>query len=59
MLRPCAGPELTVPREYVEKGRVQQPQRSDKPSWAHPVVCGGRVYLRDMDRLLIYDVTAP
>jgi len=26
------------------------------PSWAHPVVTGGRMYLRDKDRLLCYDV---
>jgi outer membrane protein assembly factor BamB len=26
------------------------------PSWAHPVVSGGRLYLRDKDRLLCYDV---
>jgi outer membrane protein assembly factor BamB len=26
------------------------------PSWAHPVVAGGRLYLRDKDRLLSYDV---
>jgi outer membrane protein assembly factor BamB len=26
------------------------------PSWAHPVVAGGRLYLRDKDRLLCYDV---
>jgi len=28
------------------------------PSWAHPVVAGGRLYLRDKDRLLCYDVKA-
>jgi outer membrane protein assembly factor BamB len=26
------------------------------PSWSHPVVAGGRLYLRDKDRLLCYDV---
>lgn len=26
------------------------------PSWAHPVVVGGRLFLRDKDRLLCYDV---
>ncbi len=28
-------------------------------SWAHPVVCGGRLYLRYDDRLLAYNITSP
>jgi outer membrane protein assembly factor BamB len=27
-----------------------------KPSWAHPVIAGGRMYLRDKDRLLCFDL---
>jgi outer membrane protein assembly factor BamB len=27
-----------------------------RPSWAHPVVAGGRLYLRDKDRLLCFDL---
>jgi outer membrane protein assembly factor BamB len=41
---------------YVEKGRFDQPDRSDKNSWPHPVVIGGRLYLRDQDILQCYDV---
>jgi outer membrane protein assembly factor BamB len=26
------------------------------PSWSHPVIAGGRLYLRDKDRLLCFDV---
>ncbi|MBI2823926.1 MAG: PQQ-like beta-propeller repeat protein [Planctomycetia bacterium] len=37
-------------------GRFEQPGRSDAPSWPHPVVCDGRLYLRDQDKLLAYDV---
>lgn len=44
------------PGEYVEKGRFAQPERSSKNAWAHPVVAGGRLYLRDQDLLLCYDV---
>lgn len=44
------------PGAYVEKGRFDQPDRSDKNSWAHPVVANGRLYLRDQDVLLCYDV---
>lgn len=44
------------PEEYKELGRFNQPDRSSKPSWSHPVVAGGKLYLRDMDTLLVYDV---
>lgn len=41
---------------YQEKGRFEQPDRSDQFSWAYPVIAGGRLYLRDQDLLLCYDV---
>ena len=44
------------PKEYVEKGRFPTP-KSDKPSWAHPVVSNGRLYLRDQGTLIAYDVS--
>jgi len=43
---------------YVEKGRFTPPDRSGKKSWPHPVVAGGKLYLRDQDVLLSYDVQA-
>ena len=46
------------PAGYKEKGRFDQPDRSDKNSWPHPVVFGGRLYIRDQDVLLCYDVKA-
>jgi hypothetical protein len=27
-----------------------------KPNWAHPVIAGGRLYLRDKERLFCYDL---
>jgi outer membrane protein assembly factor BamB len=42
---------------YVEKGLFKIPG-SDKWSWSHPVVIGGRLYVRDHDNLLVYDVKA-
>lgn len=47
-----------TPEAYKEKGRFDQPDRSNKNSWAHPVICGGKLYLRDQDVLLCYDVKA-
>jgi hypothetical protein len=41
---------------YKEKSRFDQPDRSDKNSWPHPVVVGGRLYLRDQDILQCFDV---
>jgi outer membrane protein assembly factor BamB len=41
---------------YKERGRFDQPDRSNKKSWTHPVVAGGKLYLRDQDLLLCYDV---
>jgi outer membrane protein assembly factor BamB len=45
-----------TPEGYKEKGRFPQPERSNRNSWAHPVVCGGKLYLRDQDVLLCYDL---
>lgn len=44
------------PRSYVEKGRFDQPERSGKSAWAHPVVAEGKLFLRDQDVLLCYDI---
>ena len=46
------------PEGYKEHGRFDQPGRSDKNSWPHPVVANGRLYVRDQDVLLCYDVGA-
>ncbi len=45
-----------TPDGYKEKGRFSQPDRSEAPAWAHPVVFGGRLYIRDQGVLLCYDV---
>jgi alcohol dehydrogenase (cytochrome c) len=43
---------------YVERGRFDQPDRTKEPAWAHPVVANGKLYIRDQDVLLCYDVKA-
>lgn len=43
---------------YREKGRLEQPERSDTRAWPHPVVSNGGLYLRDQGNLFCYDVTA-
>jgi outer membrane protein assembly factor BamB len=46
------------PKEYVERGRFRQPDRSKERAWTHPVVANGKLYIRDQDVLLCYDVKA-
>ncbi len=46
------------PKQYIERGRFEQPDRSEKPAWPHPVIANGKLYLRDQDVLLCYDVKA-
>lgn len=45
-----------TPAGYKEKGRFKQPDRSSLRAWAHPVIAGGKLYLRDWNVLLCYDV---
>lgn len=46
-----------TPEGYREKGRFRIAQNS-LPTWTHPVVAGGRLYLRDQDTIYAYDVRA-
>jgi outer membrane protein assembly factor BamB len=46
------------PNRYIERGRFQQPDRSEELAWPHPVLANGKLYLRDQDVLLCYDVKA-
>ena len=42
--------------EYVERGRFEQPDRSRSPAWSHPIIANGKLYIRDQDVLLAYDI---
>lgn len=46
-----------TPTGYREKGRFEIPD-SGLPAWAHPVVSGGRLYIRNQSSLAAYDVRA-
>ncbi|KAA5545489.1 PQQ-binding-like beta-propeller repeat protein [Roseiconus nitratireducens] len=41
---------------YLERGRFEQPDRSQKPAWTHPVIANGKLYIRDQETLFCYDV---
>lgn len=47
------------PRGYRYHGRFSLPPARWKHSWAHPVILGGRLYLRCHDTLYCHDVRAP
>jgi outer membrane protein assembly factor BamB len=59
ILRSERGPVALIeatPEKYVEKGRFEQPERSRAASWPYPVVANGKLYLRDQDIMLVYDL---
>jgi len=45
-------------KEYLERGRFEQPERTSLPAWAHPVIANGKLYIRDQDTLFCYNVKA-
>lgn len=47
-----------VPEGFEEVGSFTVPGSGERPSWSHPVITGGRLYLREQDRVLCYDVRA-
>jgi outer membrane protein assembly factor BamB len=50
-----------TPEEYREKGSFQIPHSEEddaRPSWSHPVILDGKLYLREGDHLLCYDLRA-
>jgi hypothetical protein len=46
------------PAGYKEKGRFSLPDPAGQPTWAHPVIFGGKLYIRNQGALFCYDVKA-
>ncbi len=46
-----------TPTGYLEKGRFRI-QQDSLPTWTHPVIAGGRLYIRDQNTIYAYDVKA-
>lgn len=42
--------------EYREVGTIKIPNAGDRPGWAHPVIAGGRLYVREGDGIHCYDL---
>ena len=56
------GPVLLIeanPNRYVETGYLNPPRQGDQPTWPHPVIANGRLYLRDQGVLWCHDVKQP
>ena len=46
-----------TPDGYEERGKFDVPN-DGKPSWAHPSISGGRLYVREQDAIYCYDLRA-
>ena len=45
-----------TPEGYKELGRFDQPDRSDANSWTYPAIVDKKMYIRDQNVLLVYDL---
>jgi outer membrane protein assembly factor BamB len=45
-----------APSGYKETGKFKLPDNSGKASWPHPILANGKLYIRDQDVLLCFDV---
>jgi outer membrane protein assembly factor BamB len=48
-----------TPTGWKETGRFDQPDRSRDNSWPQPVISNGKLFIRDHDTLLCYNIKAP
>ena len=45
-----------TPDEFTEVASFKIPSSGDRPSWSHPVVLDGKLYLREGDKIFCYDL---
>ena len=45
-----------IPEKYGVAGEFSIPKGGEGPTWAHPIVCDGRLYIRHGGFLYVYDV---
>jgi outer membrane protein assembly factor BamB len=46
------------PAAFKEKGRISLTKGGGNGAWANPVVAGGKLYIRDWETLICYDIKA-
>jgi len=44
------------PQKYEVVSKFKIPQDEKANSWSHPVICDGKLYLREQDELLVYNL---
>ena len=44
------------PEGYTEVGSFKVPGSGERPSWSYPVILDGKLYLREQDHVLCYDI---
>ncbi|MFN0056556.1 MAG: PQQ-binding-like beta-propeller repeat protein [Planctomycetales bacterium] len=47
-----------VPDEYAEISSFKVPGSGDRPSWSHPVILDGRLYIREQDTICCFNIRA-
>lgn len=47
-----------TPDKYEVKGEFRVPPGGRDMYWAHPVVCGKRLYIRHANKIFVYDISA-
>ena len=47
-----------TPDSFTIVSRFQVPRGGEGMYWAHPVICGGRLYVRHADNIYAYDIGA-
>jgi hypothetical protein len=48
---------MATPEKYEKTGEFKVPKGGESMYWAHPVVCGGRLYVRHGDMLFAYNIS--
>lgn len=46
------------PGSFQEVGSFKVPGSGDRPSWAHPVILDGKLYLREGNQILCYNISS-
>ena len=46
-----------TPDKFELSGEFKVPEGGEGMFWAHPVVCGGRLYIRHADKIYAYDIS--
>lgn len=46
------------PEDYTEVGSFKVPGSGSRPSWSHPVISNGKLYVREQDRICCFSIKA-